>query len=317
MKKSRFIFWFICLLLVGCTKNPIRGERSTPMLPESILDEPALVLSPDENVDERFGVEIAEDIVYTVPQNDKVSSERMLDIYAPIGAGNWPVVVFLHGGVGQDKDDQAVTSKMLAQRGFVVFTPTWPSSAMTSGLANHGRGFREIAETLSCAVQFTKARAPSYGGDSTRVILSGFSAGGGAGAISALMGREIDSSWDEYESTGGGPPTQVACLEDGVSAEVFAFVGVGGYYDDFDSIKEMDSELWSLVSYQALIDKNRYLIVRLIHGENDDAAHFWRATSLMEKLTLAGYDVSLISHEGSHYVPRELLFDVIKEISDR
>jgi len=316
MKKYTLGFVMVWMLLVGCQPIPKIVTTATPIPPKLTVNESTFLPSPTTRVNSRMTVEVTKDIVYTIPLQDGVASERMLDIYAPEESGPWPIVVFLHGGVGQNKDDQTVTSKMLAQQGFVVFTPTWPVSAYASASADHGRGFREIAETLACAVRFAKAQAPYYGGDPTRVVLSGFSAGGGAGATAALLGKKIDSSWTAYASTTGGPPSQISCLEDQTSAGVFAFIGIGGYYDDLTALKEEDAALWSLVSYQALIGRNSDLLIRLIHGEQDDAAHFWRATSFQEALAQNGYDVALISHTGSHYVPRELFFDTIHGLMD-
>ncbi len=58
------------------------------------------------------------------------TSERSLDVYTPQQAGNWPVVVILHGG-GLDKSSVKGLSRTLAGRGPVVFTPTWHSTEST------------------------------------------------------------------------------------------------------------------------------------------------------------------------------------------
>ena len=312
--KKNFILVYMAVVLMGC--NPVTpiNPSETVLNPTPTFTAPISSPSPTVLVNPKITVEVTKNIAYAFPLQIEESDERLLDIYAPENAESVPVVIFLHGGVGQDKDDQAVTSKMLAELGYVVFTPTWPVSAYASAELDHGRGFREIAETIACAVNFASMRASEYGGDSNEIILSGFSAGGGAGASAALLGNEAVSSWDSYAFVVGGPPPQVSCVEDQVSRDVFAFVGIGGYYEDFSALKEENSGLWALVSYLGLIKKNSELEIRLIHGEKDDAAHFWRAKSFEEALDQGGYKVELITHPGSHYVPRSIFFETLNSL---
>ncbi len=89
------------------------------------------------------------------------TSERALDVYAPQQKGDWPVVVFLHGG-SLRKDSIKGVSRVIAGRGAVVFAPTWHSSE-SNILDAQGEplGFNDAA----CAVRFARAKATEYGGD--------------------------------------------------------------------------------------------------------------------------------------------------------
>jgi hypothetical protein len=64
-----------------------------------------------------------------------------LDVYAPAGAGPWPVLVMFHGFFGlagtpaTDRADLGENARRVAELGFVVFNASWghqPGAAETS-----------------------------------------------------------------------------------------------------------------------------------------------------------------------------------------
>lgn len=62
--------------------------------------------------------QVASDVVYASSLHEDGDS-WMLDIYAPNEAGNWPVVVFLHG-FGATKEGHIRESQTIAENGAVV-----------------------------------------------------------------------------------------------------------------------------------------------------------------------------------------------------
>jgi poly(3-hydroxybutyrate) depolymerase len=90
---------------------------------------------------------------------DSPLAGRTLDIYAPAGAGPWPVVVMFHGFQGS-KADQAEYARKVADLGFVVFAPTWDSGLPTIGGDNLA-----YASQAACAVEYARSHAGEYGGD--------------------------------------------------------------------------------------------------------------------------------------------------------
>ncbi len=129
-------------------------------------------LTCDVTIDRTMPVTVTEDVAYT--------ETRQLDVYAPSVGSDWPVVVYFHGG-----DDDPGTRKTvveaaaLAERGLVVFVPSWRSGGPAGG-----------SEDTVCAVAFAQATADEYGGDGERTTLSGYSTGGYTAAIHALIGDE-------------------------------------------------------------------------------------------------------------------------------
>jgi acetyl esterase/lipase len=99
----------------------------------------------------------------------------VLDVYAPAGAGPWPVVVMFHGFQGS-KWDLAEHARRVAELGFVVFSAAWSEDAPS------GQG--------SCAVAFAQAHAEEYGGDPAATIVFGHSGGAHTGAMVAFARPE-------------------------------------------------------------------------------------------------------------------------------
>jgi predicted esterase len=269
-----------------------------------------------------FPVTVTEDAVYAIALQPDVSpSEWRLDVYGPTKPGAWPVVVFVHG-ISETKVAGVELSRALAEQGAVVVTVEWPTMDPIWAVRDNGRGFREMSETLACALCFVRARASDYGGDATRVTVVGFSLGGGAGAHIALVGDDLDRRWEEFGSLRGGPPRQVECAVSGSSAHVDAFVGVAGAYSAFvgtdgkygrEWLQGKAPELWGML-YSSL-GENLDLKVRLIHGESDPIVPFESSVDFDTTLAEVGYDTVLIPHEGYHEIPTELTVETIMEVA--
>ncbi|MDY6877175.1 MAG: hypothetical protein SWK90_13365 [Chloroflexota bacterium] len=267
-----------------------------------------------------FPLETTKDITYTTSLQPDVRA-RTLDAYVPAEPGPWPVVVVVHG-FGVSKDEYGLISKAIAEQGAVVFTVGWAAwTSPTNAVQGDGAKLREWAETLTCAVRFARANAPDYGGDPGRVTLVGHSMGGGVGSWVALAGDDLDPLWEEFAASRGGPSPQVDCLVSEGSAYPDAFVGYGGAYTMFESLKEQDPELWEIVSPFAFVGGNPGLQIRFIHGEWDSvlpAEAVELSQQLVEKLVDAGYDATWTvvdaGHQFSHTGPSgELIVQIIME----
>lgn len=107
----------------------------------------------------------------------------LLDVYAPVKAGPWPVVVMLPAG---DKSSLSEHARRVADLGFVVFTATldlFSSAPSYDGLLATG-------SQAACAVEFARAKAGEYGGDPATLILFGHSAGASTASIVAFARSE-------------------------------------------------------------------------------------------------------------------------------
>ena len=113
------------------------------------------------------GVERINDIPYL----DDGSPEHLLDVYKPAGPGPHPVLLYIHGGGFRilSKDTHWVMALAYARRGWLVFNASYrlaPTHPFPAGL-----------EDTCAAWEWVLANAARYGGDPSRVVVAGESAG--------------------------------------------------------------------------------------------------------------------------------------------
>ena len=114
---------------------------------------------------------------------------QALDVHAPQAAGPWPVVVMLHGGPGVlDRGWSAGWASLIAAEGFVVFAPTWGVTGIEMMDAPRHEQVDAVFRQAACAVAYARMHAPEYGGDPSRMILVGHSAGANAASTIAFNG---------------------------------------------------------------------------------------------------------------------------------
>lgn len=172
-------------------------------------------------------------------------TDHLVDVYVPDGPGPWPVAVVFHGRSNDGKDSHPTTSvaRAAADAGMVVFTPTWyTSDPFPLGVDDDEH--RRAAG--NCAVAFARDHAAEHGGDPTRIVVYGFSAGTGPALVSAL-----DPAEDEIpgcRSPVTGEPVGGAVLGDG---ETFWHSAAfdSAFAEDLDAMQD---------SVAALTDSNRW-----------------------------------------------------------
>lgn len=315
-------FLFLGANLLSCGPVPASISTKTPpdvpadtLVPEATLTKTAS--SPTETpaptsttvpASATLPVRVDRNLVYASPLQENVF-ERRLDIYSPHKAGDWPVVVFMHGGIGS-KENLVVPSHELAERGLVVFTINWPPGGLKAAYQENGRKARETYEVLTCAVRFARSAAPKYGGDPSEVAVVGFSMGADYGSWFALAGEQLRSEWDTFSNSRGGPPPQIECVERNVSGAADAFIGIGGIYTYANNLRDNYFEIWKLFSPFAQVGKNQGMPLRFLHGKSDDFGADLPA-QLNDLLVAAGHDSELIIFDGGHEVPVEIIVELV------
>jgi acetyl esterase len=115
----------------------------------------------------KHGVEVLRDVRYV----DSAHREHLLDVYRKPGIVNAPVVLYVHGGGFRilSKDTHWVMGLAYARMGFVVFNVGYR-------LAPRHRFPAGLVDVMS-AWSWVLDHAAEYGGDPTRVVVAGESAG--------------------------------------------------------------------------------------------------------------------------------------------
>lgn len=123
------------------------------------------------------------DAALDVPYVRDAGPRQRLDVFSPRSKGErFPVVVFVHGGTWMfgDKDDGGLNrdaGRNFARNGAVAVLPNY----RLSPYVRHPAHARDVAAAYAWAVR----NAARYGGDPTRVVLVGHSAGGHLAALVA------------------------------------------------------------------------------------------------------------------------------------
>ena len=120
-----------------------------------------------------FGQTITRNLPYADPAHER----QVLDVYAPSGAKDLPVVFWIHGGGWQAGDKESVREKPKAftSRGFVFVSTNYrllPAFDMETIV-------RDIARSL----RWVHANIAKHGGDPRRVLVMGHSAGAQLAAL--------------------------------------------------------------------------------------------------------------------------------------
>ncbi|HMF19164.1 MAG TPA: alpha/beta hydrolase, partial [Gemmataceae bacterium] len=132
-----------------------------------------------------YDVRVFRDITYYQVRNDPDAARHKLDVYRPAAKGQYPLLLFLHGGawVTGSKDDvfgwygYGTIARCLAERGLVVVLPNY---RLSPGV-RHPEHIKDVSRAFAWAYQ----KGKEYGGDRDRFFVGGHSAGGHLAALLA------------------------------------------------------------------------------------------------------------------------------------
>ena len=244
-----------------------------------IASQPALQITPPQPT-QTDTLRIYKDIPYT--------STKLFDIYQPAATGPHPLVLILHGG-GMNKERIMYLSRVVAQLGAVVFTPTYSSGAPMPSYQRITQG----PEDAACALRFAKAVSAQFDADPGRVLVIGHSAGGFVGADLALAGDEFHGD----------------CLIDKGSALPDAFVGLDGAYDvvncciDSIRLEQASRNEWDRIvpfTYIGHKPVHAGLAFFLVYGLEPELKDM--ALAFAAALEAAGYPVTVSESPGTDHL---------------
>ena len=136
-------------------------------------------------------INVTHDVVYAKPGVKPLK----YDVYSPKGARNLPIIVIIHGGGwnANDEDIMRGLARELTRGGrFVAASIDYRWSGKSDGDATSNT-MANLIEDVFGAVAHIMEHATAYGGDPTRIGLTGDSAGGHLAAFASLATTMIGS----------------------------------------------------------------------------------------------------------------------------
>lgn len=127
----------------------------------------------------------AQEVKRDIPYAEPAHARHVLDIYAPKGAKDLPVVFWIHGGGWQTGDKSSVQEKpkVFVEKGFVFVSTNYrllPEVEMETI-------FRDVAKSLG----WVHRNIAKHGGDPNRIFVMGHSAGAQLAALMCVDERYL------------------------------------------------------------------------------------------------------------------------------
>ncbi|MDE0855243.1 MAG: alpha/beta hydrolase [Nevskia sp.] len=222
----------------------------------------------------------ASDSGYTLSQNVVYddSTGLKLDVYAPEGAANAPVVVFFFGGrwSSGDKQDFKFVGQAMAARGFVAVIPNYRLYPQVH--------YPDFVYDSARAVVWTHQHIASYGGGASRIVVMGHSSGAYNAAMLALD--------PEFLLHAGGNRNWVRGM-----------IGLAGPYD---FLPLTDPDLRELLGPPESYDRTQPVFhvdgnnppLLLMHGGKDETIDIKNTQSLFDRIKRAGGTADMEIYPG-------------------
>jgi acetyl esterase/lipase len=136
-------------------------------------------------------VTVTHDVVYAKPGVKPLK----YDVFAPTGARNLPMIIIIHGGGWQANDEDVMRglARELVKGGkFVVASMDYRWAGKADGDATSNT-MADLIDDVYGGIAHIMEHAAQYGGDASRIGLTGDSAGGHLSAAASLMTNMIGS----------------------------------------------------------------------------------------------------------------------------
>lgn len=268
-----------------------------------LLSSPGFFVHAQENPLDQNGNKylLEKDILYRSHEesiNDTYISERCrLDLYYPAGIKGFTTVVWFHGG-GINSGNKHISDK-LKEKEIAVVAVNYRLSPQVKNPA--------YIEDAAAAVAWTFKNIEKYGGDISKIVVSGHSAGG---YLASMVG--LDKKWlEEF----GIDANQIAMLVPFSGHTITHFTireerGIAGtqpVVDEFAPLYHVRADAPPLV----LITGDRDLEIL---GRYEENAYFWRMMKEAGHEKTKLYELVGFDHGGMASPAYEILMNELKSL---
>ena len=243
--------------------------------------------------------QVARDIPFVPAGDDAYRVERCkLDVYAPEGAKDLPVVVWFHGG-GLTSGEKTSLPRDLRESGYVV---------VSAGYRLIPRGtIANCIEDAAAAVAWAFRNVERYGGSPDKIFLSGHSAGG---YLIDMIG--LDKHWlAEYgidaDRVAGLIPFSGQVLTHYSHRQTIGMTPYQPLIDEYAPLAHVRADAPPIV----IISGDRELE---LYGRYEETAYFWRMFQMVGHPDATIYELQGFNHGNMADPAVQILKDNVRRI---
>jgi acetyl esterase/lipase len=229
--------------------------------------------------------------------------EAKLDVYTPRAAGPHPTLLHIHGGgwVGGSRESVILRAMPFLEMGFAVVNVSYRLGQVAQAPA--------AVEDCLCALRWIVRNAKEYSFDVSRIVVSGYSAGGHlaltTGMVPASAGMDRQCPGTEELKVAAIVNwygiTDVADLLDGANMRPYAVQWLGSRPDRVEVARRVSPLAYVRAGLPPIMT---------IHGDADPTVPYAHATRLRDALKKAGVTTELVTipngRHGNFPLPDQL-----------
>lgn len=223
------------------------------------------------------------DLSYAEPKNERQS----LDVYTVAGAKNRPVVFWIHGGGWRRGDKQEMHHKpqALVDAGYVFVATNYRFVPNVD--------IREQTGDIAKAIRWTRDHAAEYGGDGSKIVVMGHSAGAHLAALVCTDDAYLKKEGLDLSIIKGCMPVDVSVYD--LPKRFKDGPPPGSTYTGVFGTEEKQHREYSPTTY---IAKDKFIPPFLILYVADRPETKVQSEWLAEKLQAVGVSATVVGAEG-------------------
>ena len=230
-------------------------------------------------------------------------TRQSLDLYIREGMTDAPVVLYVHGGgwIRGDKARALFKPAALVPEGYLFVSMNYrfhPEASLT-----------EMAQDVATAAAWLRRHGAKYGGDASKIVLMGHSAGGHLVSVVASNPAFMDAAGASLGDLSGVVAIDTAMLNVPLRMET---AGVSQY-----RVFGRDPDAWIPVSPWHQVREGRRIPPFLLLISDGRAVSREQATVMQDKLQAAGIEASIHEGQGRAHTPLDTYIGVEGDESTR